>query len=288
MAVDFRDLMPWEFSPTVFIVTAAALGAYGRGLLRGSAGSGRGRGALAWRATAYFAGVSAMYAVMQTHIDYLAQHLFWIHRVQHLVLHHVGPFLIALSAPADTLALGTPRWIARGARPLLTHRLVRAAYRRVQQPFAAGVLFVGLIYFWLTPAVHFYAMVSSPIYQAMNWSMAVDGLLFWWLVLGPDSAAQPARPGYPMRMAMLVAVAIPQALLGAYLTFRQAPLYDVYSLCGRAWSVSPALDQQLGGLNTWIPPGMMSALGLIILASRWMRAEAPPRPARGAIGNEIA
>ena len=289
IAADIRDLLPWELSPTVLIVTAAALGAFGRGLYRKRA---RGIRHEAGRTIAFVIGVGGMYAVMQTHFDYLAQHMFWVHRVQHLVLHHLGPFLIALAAPAETLAAGTPAWFARIFRPLVTHRWSRAAYRRVQQPMVAAALFVGLIFFWLTPAVHFYAMISSPVYKAMNWSMAIDGLLFWWLILGPETGTGPARPGYALRMGMLVAVAIPQALLGAYLTFRQAPLYDVYSLCGRAWSLSPALDQQLGGLNTWIPPGMMSALGLVILASRWMRADAATPAGVGAsrigAGNELA
>ena len=289
IAADLADLLPWEFSPTVLLVTACALGAYGRGIHRNRA---RAAGRDAGRAIAFVTGVGGMYAVMQTHFDYLAQHMFWIHRVQHLVLHHLGPFLIALSAPAETLAAGIPASLARIFRPLVTHRWSRAAYRSVQQPIVAATLFVGLIFFWLTPAVHFYAMISSPIYKAMNWSMAIDGLLFWWLILGPETGGASQRPGYALRMGMLVAVAIPQALLGAYLTFRQAPLYDVYSLCGRAWSLSPALDQQLGGLNTWIPPGMMSALGLVVLASRWMRADTAPRPgpivARVDVGNEVA
>ncbi len=51
----------------------------------------------------------------------------------------------------------------------------------------------------------------------------------------------------------------------------------MYGLCGRAFAISPILDQQLGGLNTWIPPGMMSALGLIVLASRWMRSDESAR-----------
>ncbi|MFZ0009629.1 MAG: hypothetical protein WAK94_15455, partial [Steroidobacteraceae bacterium] len=33
---------------------------------------------------------------------------------------------------------------------------------------------------------------------------------------------------------------------------------------GRAWAVSPLVDQELGGLLTWIPPAMMSGLGVII------------------------
>ncbi len=269
-----RLLLPWEFSPTVLAASALAVAVYLRGLhVRRASGAD---GVL--RPIAFLSGVASMYAVMQTHLDYLAQHMFWIHRVQHLVLHHLGPFLIALSAPAATLGAGLPPSVASALAPLFANRWVRGLYRNVQRPAVAAALFVGLVYFWLIPAVHFYAMLSLPVYEAMNWSMAIDGLLFWWLIFSPRGAGGGAA-SVATRMAMLVAVAIPQAILGAYITFRQAPLYDVYDLCGRAWSISPRLDQQLGGLNTWIPPGMMSALGLVVLAARWMRSDGETRRA---------
>lgn len=262
-----RFLLPWEFSPVALAAATLPVLAYLRGL---RARRAQGRPERRLRALAFLAGVGSLYAALQTHVDFLAQHMFWIHRVQHLVLHHVGPFLIALSAPTGTLAAGTPPALRRRLAPLVANRAVRGLYRRLQQPVIACVLFVGLIGFWLTPTMQFYAMLIRPIYLTMNWSMVIDGLLFWWLILGPE------RPGIPRlatRMAMLVAVAIPQAILGAYLTFTASPLYDVYGLCGRAFAISPILDQQLGGLNTWIPPGMMSAIGLVVLAARWMRTD---------------
>ena len=274
-----RFLLPWEFSPSVLAACALPVIAYWRGR-RARRASATAEGAL--RAVAFYGGVGAIYAVMQTHVDFLAQHMFWIHRVQHLVLHHLGPFLIALSAPTATLAAGTPPALARAFTAIAANRAIQGLYRTLQQPVIACTLFVGLIFFWLTPAVHFYAMLIKPIYLTMNWSMLIDGLLFWWLILGPE---RPGTPRLATRMAMLVAIAIPQAILGAYLTFRAAPLYDVYGLCGRAFAISPQLDQQLGGLNTWIPPGMMSALGLVVLASRWMRAdERAPLRASGQLG----
>jgi putative membrane protein len=48
-------------------------------------------------------------------------------------------------------------------------------YRFVQGPVVAPLLFVGLIYFWLSPSIHFAAMLSLDRYQAMNWSMVIDG-----------------------------------------------------------------------------------------------------------------
>jgi putative membrane protein len=65
-------------------------------------------------------------------------------------------------------------------------------------------------------------------------------------------------------------VMLPQLLLGAYLSLNNRILYDVYSVCGRLWPISPITDQQIGGLITWIPACMMSVAVTLILWRRWM------------------
>ena len=49
-----------------------------------------------------------LYVSLHTQLDYYAEHQFFIHRLQHLVLHHLGPFLIVLSSPGTTLLAGMP------------------------------------------------------------------------------------------------------------------------------------------------------------------------------------
>ncbi len=270
MTIIFKYLLPWEFSPTVLLVSLATFAVYLRGLYKGRVA---GMHIEFWRPLVFLTGLLSMYAVLQTYLDYIAAHMFWVHRLQHVVLHHVGPFLIALSAPNEIFVRGIPHGMARLLRPLVTNKVAGGLYRVVQHPVVAPTLFVGLIYFWLTPTIHFYAMLSTPLYKAMNWSMAIDGLLFWWLIVGPERPGSAVRLSYGKRMIVLVAITMPQSVIGAYITFSHSALYDVYAVCGRAWPISPLLDQELGGLNTWLPPGMMSALGFIVVASRWMRAE---------------
>lgn len=230
------------------------------------------------RPAAFIAGVALVYVFLETRLQYLTLHLFWLQRIHHLVLHHVAPFLIVLSAPLPVLEQGTPRWIKeRVLRPLLAHRGVQAAYRVLQQPAVASVLFVGLIVFWLIPAVQFASMLSRPVYGLMNASMLLDGILFWWLMVGPEDPARVATLSFGARLIVLVAITIPQSLLGAFITFHSSVLYPSFSVCGRAGSIAPLLDQQLGGLNTWVPAGMMSAAGLVVVVSRWMAEERSDR-----------
>ena len=258
-------LKPWEFSPTVLLACLLPLAAYTRGLvLTRRAGEPTGF----WRPLAFFLGVISIYAVLQTYIDYISSHMFWVHRLQHLILHHIAPLLIALSAPLGIMARGVPvRWRERALLPFWRHPLVQKLYDFIQHPIVAPTLFVGLIYFWLSPTVHFTAMLSETRYKIMNWSMALDGILFWWLMIAPRRAQGHANIGYPMRLMILWWVMILQILPGAYIALSHSEIYNVYNVCGRAWAIDPLMDQELGGLLTWIPAAMMSVVGSLLVLS---------------------
>lgn len=255
-----RWATPWEPLAWLIAVFAIVAACYIRGLARRRSA----RDILP--AMAFFIGLGSMYVVMQTYVDYYAQYMFFIHRGQHLILHHLGPFLIALSMPTAILAAGAPGWLNRGTRFVGELPPIALTYRFLQHPLISALLFVGLIYFWLWPAVHFTAMLSARDYWVMNLSMAVDGLLFWWFMLDPR------RPGTTkttysvgLRIIVLWAVMPPQIVLGAYIALADHAVYDVYAVCGRAFPISPIVDQQIGGLITWIPAAMMSVVATLIL-----------------------
>ena len=278
---DLRYLLPWQFSPTVFLTCAVVVVLYARGLLALRHGADR---VGFWRAFTFFLGIALNYAVMQTYLDFLAQHMFWIHRFQHLVLHHIGPVLIVLAAPQRVLRAGIPAGIARRLQVgAWIRRPLQSLFRVIQHPLIAPTLFVGLIFFWLTPSIHFTAMLDGRRYLLMNWSMLADGLLFWWLMLAPRQAQGAAAIGYGTRLVILAIVAVPQILLGAYITLHSTPLYDIYAVCGRAWAISPIDDQQLGGLLTWIPAAMMSLVGILVVLHHILHdPQATTRRMRGA------
>lgn len=264
-------LIPYDFSPVTILGFALVLGLYGYGLLKMPDSERPGSG----RILLFVIGVMLCYAVMQTRFDYYSQYMFFVHRGQHLILHHLGPLLIALSNPLPVMrfiySLIGPR-----TRRVLTP--VGWSYRVLQQPAIASFLFVGLIYFWLWPPIHFDAMLSRDLYWIMNWSMLLDGLLFWWLILDPRSPAVSNALGYGKRMLLLALVAIPQMILGATIVFSRGMVYDVYEVCGRAWPMLPETDQLLGGLLTWIPPAMMSIFGILILLRRAMHEDGKQTP----------
>lgn len=278
-------LDPWEPSPTVVIAIAVAAILFARGKRHA-------RVSLA-RQISFWFGLGALYVALHTRLDYFFEHEFFMHRAQHLVLHHLGPFFIALAYPGAALRAGIPfAWRQRFVRPALAARPVRMALDIVMHPLVAVTLFVGLIYFWLLSPIHFIAMLDWRLYRVMNWSMVIDGLLFWWLVLDPRSTP-PARLAPGKRVLVVIAAIPPQIILGAFIFFTPRELYPVYSICGRAFTwLSPMRDQQIGGLLLWIPGSMMSVIGALIALRHWMRLSArvrlkrarPARAPRGASG----
>ncbi|WP_422614819.1 cytochrome c oxidase assembly protein [Methylobacter svalbardensis] len=83
-------LVPWETSFFIVIVTAVTAMLFIRGCLRCR---------LLFRQKLYFgAGLLSMYIVTHTQVDYYAEHAFFVHQFQSLVLHHLGPFFIVLAS----------------------------------------------------------------------------------------------------------------------------------------------------------------------------------------------
>ncbi|KVT91654.1 hypothetical protein WK60_16930 [Burkholderia ubonensis] len=263
-------LDPWEPSPTVVVAVLAAGVLFARGVKKARV--------TPLRQFSFWLGLTALYVALHTRLDYFFEHEFFLHRAQHLVLHHLGPFFIALAYPGAAIRAGIPlHWRQRFVRPALAWRPVRATLDVVFNPVVAVVLFVGLIYFWLLSPIHFVAMLDWRLYRVMNWSMVIDGLLFWWLVVDPRPAP-PARLAPGRRILVVVAAIPPQIVLGAMIFFTPQELYPIYSICGRAFTwLSPLRDQQIGGLLLWIPGSMMSVIGAVIALRHWLRLSARGR-----------
>lgn len=255
-------LVPWEFSPTVVIVVAVTAVLYVRGSWR--------RAPRFWRQFCFWTGLVLIYVMLQTHFDYYAQREFFVHRVQHLFLHHMGPFLIILAMPGSTLRAGLPLWArVHICSPLMRSLPVRLVFEVLLNPVVASIVFAGIILFWLYPPIHFVAMLDWRIYRLMNWSVTVDGLLFWWLVLD-RRPHPPARLGAGWRILVPLFVAMPQVWTGAYMTFTSRELYPIYNLCGRAFNaISPMQSQHLGGVILWVPSAMMMVWGAMVAFHHW-------------------
>ncbi len=256
---------PWEFSWVEFLAAWLTVFWYLRGIARTPAVE---RPSLARRLT-FFAGMLAIYAVLETRFEYLAEHQFYFNRIQHVAMHHLGPLLLALSWPGAALLRGMPRLLRR----VVEHRIATGTVYVLQQPVLAAVLFVGSFFFWLVPSIHFRAMIDPRLFALMNWTMVIDGILFWALVLDPRPHP-PARVSFGGRAALAMVVMFPQIIGGAMIAFSPHDLYGFYDLCGRIYPDMGALyDQTVGGMIIWIPPAMMSVIALMLVLNALRREE---------------
>ena len=253
---DLPVWLPWEFSWPDFLATFLTLAWFWRGLERLPPE----RRPAPWRNISFVLGVLSFYVVMQTHVDYYAQHMFFVHRWAHFVLHHAGAFMIALGMSGPVLYAGMPDFL----KPLVTARPLQATLSLLQHPVIAPALFVGLLYFWLIPAIHTYVMLNADFYAFMNWTMAINGVMFWSLVL--DSHAKPpARLSHLMRALMILVIELPQMVLGAILSLSMTDYYPVYQICGRVLDMTALNDQHYGGLIIWLPGTLTSFAAMIVV-----------------------
>jgi len=269
LAAVLSFLTPWKFSPAVAVACGGALIIYIRGILD-QRRSGEQTDFL--RITSFIAGVMSIYIVMQTRLDYWSLHSFWMHRAQHGVLHHAGPFLVALAAPAATLVRGTPQFLQQKLFvPLWNAPGIQKIYFFIQRPVIATIIFIGLMGYWLMPSHQFQAMLSDTHYHAMNWGVLVEGLLFWWMMLEPSHTRASSTPGFGLRILLQWVVIMSLIVMGFYIVYSETSLYPVYAICGQLWPISPMTDQEYGGMITWMPTSIISIFAAVILISRWMR-----------------
>jgi putative membrane protein len=272
-------LIPWEPSPPLVLLFIAGIALYVRGVMRH-------RVSLA-RQCSFWSGTIVLYLSLHTRLDYYAEHEFFIHRIQHLILHHFAPLILMAGFPGPVIWKGLPlawrMWGRRFARRPAVRRLSSIVFH----PGLVTFVFVLSVLIWLVPSIQFVSMLDWRLYHFMNWSVTMTGLVYWWMLLD-HRPAPPARMKAGLRVLSPVITMTPQILAGAYITFSQHDLYPVFDLCGRAFGgITQSVDQSIGGLVMWVPAALLEAVGGLIALRNWMQLserkrlpQRPPRPRR--------
>lgn len=256
-------LIPWEPSVPLVVLFIASIALYIRGTLR--------RRVSIPRQASFWTGVVILYLSLHTRLDYYAEHEFFIHRIQHLILHHLAPLILMAGFPGAVMWAGLPlrtrmRLRAFGRRPAM-----RAVSAVILNPTLVTLSFIAAVLIWLVPSIQFVSMLDWRLYHFMNWSVTITGLLYWGMLLDHRSAP-PARMKAGLRVLSPAITMTPQILAGAYITFSQHDLYPVFDLCGRAFGgITQATDQTIGGLIMWVPAALLEAIGGLIALRNWMQ-----------------
>jgi len=269
----------WHFTPDIVLPTLLVVALYVAGLRRLA---GRESFPSAWRSASFIGGVALVFLALESPLDPLSEHLFFVHQIQHFLLHSAGPMLVMLAAPQGALLAGSPPALRHYViGPVMGNGPMRAVFRAVSRPAAATLLFVGSLYLWQWPALHDLAVRDDAVHYTMHVSMLIAGLIFFWCVFDVRPAPLGAR--YGARVTMLWVAVVGNILLGAVTTLKRDVLYIAYDAFGRLWGFSPLADEQLGGLIIWIPPSMMCLVALLVVIRKWSTHESriAPRLARG-------
>lgn len=213
----------------------------------------------------FFAGVGVLLFALVSPLDVLGdRYLFSVHMVQHLLLLLVVPPLLLRGLPVDPL------------RRLLRRPLLHRVERGLTHPLVAWLLAAGTLWVWHVPTLYGAALASEPIHIGQHLTFLVTATIFWWRICVP----LPERRLAPMlTLPYLFTAGLSNAVLGALLTFAPAGLYPAYGhpvdLLGilptlrGAWGLSPAVDQQLGGLLMWVPGGLVYLGALLAVVIHW-------------------
>lgn len=261
-------LSPWEFSPTLIVCFIVSAGLFLRGSLARP---------IHWvRHVLFWSAWLMLYLALHTHVDYFAERVFFIHRAQHVFLHHLAPLMIMAAYPIPVMKAGMPLAWRRQCRKWAAYPVVSAIIHLCRHKYFVPFMFVFLVLVWLIPSVQFYSMLDVHLYRLMNWSVVMSGFCYWALILDRRSAP-PAAMSPAGRIISPIITMIPQIIAGIYIATVSVDLYPLFDLCGRAVPISALEDQAYGGIIMWVPAAAVESFGFVAALFNSMRLNARKR-----------
>jgi putative membrane protein len=266
--------LDWTGGPAlVWVLAAAAL------YLRGGRGRRPPSGPARWRSAAFAGGLLAILVAVDSPLDTLADELFWVHMVQHVLLIGVAPPLLALARPWTRMWRGVPQ---RWRRPL-SRRLAAPsgwpAPRRLAA-FLGGGLVSWVIFnldfvAWHLPVLYDAALRSDAIHACEHLAFFATALLLWTRVI--YSPPWRSRLGEPVKIAYLGGTLVVGWVLSIVLALASSPLYAAYTEeASRPGHISALTDQQFAAGVMWVPGSLPYTIAIVLIAYRWLE----PRRAR--------
>lgn len=183
----------------------------------------------------------------------------------------MGLLLILFVSPlcALTSALFSARVVhhvllTAAAAPLLVFAIPRAGVR-VNGSLAFWTAAQAMIFWaWHAPDPYSLALSSDVIYWIMQLTLLGSAVGFWAVV---------RRSSEPAAVAALLATMVQMGLLGALITFNNAPLYAPHVGTTEAWGLTQLQDQQLAGLIMWVPAAAVYLVAALAIANRMLKTE---------------
>lgn len=270
--------LDWTGGPALLWVLGAAL-LYRLG---GRGARGPRSAAAKWRTAAFAGGLAAIVVALDSPVDDLAERLFWVHMVQHVLLIGVAAPVLALARPWTRMWRGLPVGLRRAVGRDLTRSPRWAAPRRVAA-IGGGALASWLIFnldfcAWHVPVLYDAALRLPFVHAVEHLAFFATALLLWTRVIHSPPWRSPL--GEPAKLAYLAATLVVGWLLAIVLALATSPLYAAYAeRASRPGHISALTDQQLAAGVMWVPGSLAYAIAMVVIAYRWLEPrQAQRRP----------
>lgn len=284
----FHFWSAWSWTPGEVVPFLISIAVYYTGLYRLWRRAGTGRGISRRQAAAFTAGLAVLALALISPLDALADALFSVHMVQHLLLILAAAPLLVLGAPEVALLWAVPvAWRSKTGRG--EHALARAVAGRADGggggPILVVVTATAVLWAWHLPRLYDLAVADEAVHTMEHTAFLVTAIAFWAAVL---RFTPRERVGNGLRILYVFAMALQGSILGAVITFAPRPLYAAHLETAPAWGVSPLVDQQIAGLIMWIPPAVLYLGVSCYLFVGWLEAVRRRQEAADVLLNEAA
>jgi putative membrane protein len=224
----------WSFSPGAIIAVAVVGAVYVARWRRVRRRDGV-RGAPTIRLVSFLAGLLVVLVAVVSPVDRLAEQLFSMHMVQHMLLLDLAPILCLLGLTRVLLRPATKRlqYVERRAGPF-------------GHPMFAALLYGSTMWIWHIPALYDAALEHPVIHVFEHLTFTVAGGLYWWHLLSPVRSRHRMTGLGPL--AYMGTTKLSLGVLGIGLTFAPTVFYSFYEGQPEFWGLSHLADQQVGGM----------------------------------------
>ena len=276
------DPLPPELTPSAWVtvwdvdilwlsIALGAIGLYLYGVMRLRA---RGDSWPIARTLSWVSGMLVLIYVTNGAPNAYQEFMFSTHMVGHMILSMMVPVLLVPGAPVTLLSrVQTARkdgsW---GLREWVLWAVHTPYAWFISHPLFAGLNFaLSLVMFYYTPLFR-WSMEEHLGHQWMLVHFLITGYLFVQALIGVDP--QPHRPGYPLKLILLIGTMAFHAFFGLSLMNEKSLLLaDWFGSMGRTWGDDPLTDQAVGGAFAWGVGELPTIVITTIVVWQWSRSD---------------
>jgi putative membrane protein len=253
-------LPAWHPHADAWVLAAFLLAGYVYAVrVWGQQGTSRRPAATRRQRLCFYAGVATLWLAADWPVHQLADELFSVHMLQHMVFSLVA---------APLMILGVPGWLWRR---LFHPRPVQAVVRFITQPLIAFLIFNTWVAVYHVPALVNASVHTLLVHFSVHVVWVVAALIMWWPVLSP----LPEFPhlSYPLRGVYLFAQSLVPTVPASFLTFARDVVYEAYDVTPRFGDIPVVVDQQIAGLLMKVGGGLILWGVIAVLFFRWAKEE---------------